>query len=317
MKGFLIMAAAVALGSAAAMAGPSAANRPVFRADVDAVNLAVSISDGDRYVTNLGPNDFQVFEDGVKQDLSIFSHEPTPISLAILMDTSLSMETKLDQARDAAARFVTRLRPQDEAQIVQFNERVKVVQGFTSDPALLEAAIRSARAAGGTALYTAVYVALKDLVRQRREGELRRLAIVVLSDGEDTASLVSDDQVLELARKSEIGVYGISLKGPLTQAAERNDTGMSRFFISALSRETGGEAHFPRAIAQLGSVYEHVLDELRSQYSMGYVSTNPRRDGKWRNIEIRLQGRPDLRVRHKPGYFAPGADPTRTALKGE
>jgi VWFA-related protein len=317
MKGIVGMAATLALAGAAALAGPSAANRPVFKADIDAVNLAVSISDGNHFVTDLGPTDFQVYEDGVKQDLSIFSHEPTPISLAILIDTSLSMEAKLDQAREAAARFVSKLRPQDEAQIVHFNERVKVVQGFTSDPALLEAAIRSANASGGTALYTAVYVALKDLARQRRQGEVRRLAIVVLSDGEDTASLVSDDQVLELARKSEIGVYGISLKGPLSAAAERNDSGMSRFFISALSRETGGEAHFPRALAQLGSVYERVLNELRSQYSMGYVSSNPRRDGKWRNIEVRLQGRPDLRVRHKPGYFAPGSEPTRTALKGE
>lgn len=318
MKGIVSMAAALAMGSVAVLAGPSAPNRPVFKADIDAVNLAVSIRDGNRYVTDLGPTDFQVYEDGVKQDLSIFSHEPTPISLAILMDTSLSMETKLDQAREAAVRFVRRLRPQDEAQIVHFNERVKVVQDFTSDAEQLEAGIRAAQASGGTALYTALYVALKDLARQRREGEMRRLAIVVLSDGEDTASLVSDDQVLELARKSEIGIYGISLKGPVTGSSQRNDTGMSRFFISALSRETGGEAHFPRALAQLSSVYEQVLDELRSQYSMGYVSTNPRRDGKWRNIVVRLLGRPDLRVRHKPGYYAPGAvEPARTALKGE
>lgn len=292
-----------ALGTAAALAAPP--SRPVFKADVEAVNLAVSISDGQRFVANLGQADFQIYEDGVKQDLSIFAHEKTPISLAILLDSSLSMEPRIEQARQAAIRFVHKLRPQDEAQIVHFNDRVRVAQGFTSDTALLEAAILAAQPSGGTALYTAVYVALKDLARQRREGEVRRLSIVVLSDGEDTASLVSDEQALALARKSEIGVYGISLRGARNTNAEREETGMSRFFISALSRETGGEAHFPREIEQLNSVYEQVLDELRAQYSIGYVSSNARRDGKWRNIVVRLLGRPQLRVRHKPGYFAP------------
>ena len=304
MKGMVCAVAAVTLGAAATLGG---ADRPVFKADVDAVNLAVSISDGQRFVSDLGQADFQVFEDGVRQDLSIFTHEQTPISLAILLDCSLSMEYKLAEARAAAIRFVRRLRPQDEAQIVQFNERVRVAQDFTSDPALLEAAIESAYASGGTALYTAVYVALKDLARQRRERELRRLAIVVLSDGDDTASLVRDDQVLLLARQSEIGVYGISLKGPKSADALRNETGLSRYFISALSRETGGEAHFPDALRQLDTVYQQVLDELRSQYSMGYVSSNPHRDGRWRNIAVRLLGRPQLRVRHKTGYFAPGS----------
>jgi VWFA-related protein len=303
MKATIGMAAALTLGGMAALA----ADRPVFKADVDAVNLAVSISDGGHYVTDLGQGDFQVYEDGVRQDLSIFSHEQTPISLAILIDCSLSMQLKLGQAREAATRFVRRLRPQDEAQIIHFNERVQVAQPFTSDPALLEAAIASAHASGGTALYTAVYVALKDLARQRHLGEVRRLAIVVLSDGEDTASLVSDEQVLLLARKSEIGVYGISLKGPQSARAERDDHGLSRFFISALSRETGGEAHFPQALSQLSSVYEQVLEQLRSQYSMGYVSSNPRRDGRWRNIVVRLLDRPGLQVKHKPGYYAPGS----------
>ncbi|HET8645224.1 MAG TPA: VWA domain-containing protein [Vicinamibacteria bacterium] len=305
MKCIIGLAGALVLASVTALAGPPAGQRAVFKADVEAVNLAVSISDGQRYVIDLGQTDFQVYEDGIKQDLAVFSREHTPVSLAILMDVSLSMEPKLEQAREAAARFVRRLRPQDEAQIVHFNDRVRVAQGFTGDAQLLEQAIRSAQASGGTALYTAVYVALKDLARQRREGEVRRLAIVVLSDGEDTASLVSDEQALGLARKSEIGVYGISLRGAQSAAAERHESGLSRFFISALSRETGGEAHFPRAIAQLGTVYERVLEELRSQYSIGYVSNNPRRDGKWRNIVVRLLGRPQLRVRHKPGYFAP------------
>jgi Ca-activated chloride channel family protein len=297
--------ALLALGGVAAVADPPATGRPVFKADVEAVNLAVSISDGQRFVSDLRPADFKVYEDGVEQDLALFSHEPAPVSLAILMDCSLSMERKIDEARAAAIRFAGQLRPQDEAQVVQFNERVRVAQGFTSDRALLQAAIRSAHPSGGTALYTAVYVALRDLARQRREREPRRLAVVVLSDGDDTSSLVTDEQVLDLARRSEIAVYGISLKGPQLPSALQHDTGLSRYFISALSRETGGEAHFPGAVGQLDALYERVLGELRAQYSMGYVSSNPRRDGRWRNIVVRLPHREGLRVRHKTGYFAP------------
>lgn len=299
------MAGALALTGATIVAGSPASSRAVFKADVEAVNLTVSIADGGRYVTDLAQGDFEVFEDGVRQDISLFSYERTPISLSILLDTSLSMALKLGEAQDAAVRFVRKLRPQDEAQVVHFNERVRIAQGFTSEAPLLEESILSAQAAGGTALYTAIYVALKDLARQRRAGELRRLAIVVLSDGEDTASLVNDDQVLELARESEIGVHGISLR-PQPAGTVEAQPGISRFFISALSRETGGQAHFPRAVSQLGSVYEQVLDELRSQYSMGYVSSNPRRDGKWRNIVVRLHNRPQLRIRHRLGYYASG-----------
>jgi Ca-activated chloride channel homolog len=295
---------ALALVGATVVASPPASNRPVFKADIEAVNLSVSIAEGERYVTDLAQGDFEVYEDGVRQEVSLFSQERTPISLSILIDASLSMEGKLPQAQEAAVRFVSRLRAQDEAQIIHFNERVRVAQDFTPDGAVLENAIRAARASGGTALYTAVYVALKDLARQRREGELRRLAIVVLSDGEDTASLVSDDQALELARKSEIGVYGISLRGGPVLSNTEAKPGLSRFFISALSRETGGQAHFPAAVTQLSGVYDQVLEELRSQYSMGYVSNNPRQDGKWRRIVVRLLNRPQLKIRHKPGYFA-------------
>jgi VWFA-related protein len=226
------------------------------------------------------------------------------------------MRGTLPEAQAAAVRFVHSLRAQDEAQIVHFNDRVRVAQGFTSDVAALESAIRSADAAGGTALYTAVYVALKELARQRREGEMRRLAIVVLSDGEDTASLVSDEQALELARTSEIGVYGISLRGSPAPSAADARASLSRFFISALSRETGGQAHFPHAAAQLSGVYEQVLEELRAQYSMGYVSSNPRHDGRWRAIEVRLLNRPQLRIRHKPGYYAPVNRVSRASAKG-
>ena len=131
------------------------------------------------------------------------------------------MEEKLPQARAAASKFVKTLRPQDSAEIVQFNDRATVLQDFTADVPALEAAINKISASGPTALHNALYIALKDLGKQKKSGELKRRAVVLLSDGEDTASLVSDEQVLELARKTEINIYAISLRPNRAQDRQR------------------------------------------------------------------------------------------------
>jgi Ca-activated chloride channel family protein len=128
----------------------------------------------------------------------------------------------------------------------------------------------------------------------------------VLSDGDDTGSLITDDQVLALARTTGIAVYGISLRpaNPMALGLSE-DNGLPRFFFSALSRETGGQAHFLQGIAQLAGVYDGVAEELRSQYTLGYFSNNATRDGRWRQIQVRLPTHAQLQVRHKTGYFAP------------
>jgi Ca-activated chloride channel family protein len=285
----------------------AASSTPVFRADVELVNVAVTITDAQsRFISGLGESDFQVLEDGEPQDLTLFSHERLPLSLSILLDTSDSMTAKLPEAQAAAIRFVRTLTPVDEAQVIQFDRRATIVKDFTADVPELEKAIRSTHAGGSTALYNAVYIALKDLQERRRAEEPRRMAIVVLSDGNDTASLVSDDQVLALARTTGIAVYGISLCSAHPSALSLSeDTGLPRFFFTALSRATGGQAHFLQGIARLAGVYDEVAEELRSQYSLGYFSSNANRDGRWRQIQVRLPTHTQLQVRHKAGYFAP------------
>ena len=153
-------------------------------------------------MTDLGQRDFAVFEDGIRQELSLFTHENLPISLVLMIDTSASMEEKLATAQAAAIRFTKTLRPQDLAQVVQFNDRATTLQPFTNDLAALEAAIRKTEASGPTALHNALYIALKDLMRDKKAAELRRRAIVLLSDGEDTASLV-DRRAGARAREEE------------------------------------------------------------------------------------------------------------------
>ncbi len=298
---------ALLIGALGAAAAHASSRTPVFRADVELVNVAVTITDTDsRYITNLAVSDFEVFEDGRPQDLSMFNHERLPVSLAILLDTSQSMSLKLPAAQKAAVQFVRTLNGADEAQVIQFNERARIIQDFTGDQAALETAIRNTRATGSTGLYNALYIALKDLAGRRRAEELRRMAVVVLSDGEDTTSLVSDDQVLNLARTSGIAVYGISLHPALTAPATLGQAAsLPRYFFTTLARDTGGQAHFLRGIAELGGTYDRVAEELRSQYNLGYFSDNGTRDGRWRRIQIRLTGRAGFQVRHRTGYYAP------------
>ena len=155
-----------------------------------------------------------MFEDGVKQDVTLFSRTNLPIALALLLDTSASMETKLPVAQEAAVGFAKRLRKQDLAEVVSFDNRVIVLQPFTNGETELEQAIRKTSAGGSTSLNNAVYIALKDLkkVVAKSADEVRRQAIVVLSDGEDTSSLLPFEEVLDLAKRSETAIYTIGLK---------------------------------------------------------------------------------------------------------
>ena len=297
----------VALGAGLARAQAQIPT-PTFGTGIEIINLNLSVTDaGENYVTDLEQPDFAVYEDGIKQDLSLFTHENLPISMVIMVDTSASMEEKISTAQQAAIRFIQTLRPVDLAQVVQFNDRATTLQGFTSDLEALEAAILATDTAGPTALHNALYIALKDLARERDPSQLRRRAVVLLSDGEDTASLVSDDQVLELAKKNEINIYAISLRPNRPQDRNRQAFSQAEYLLTALARETGGRVYFPAGLNELDMVYDRIAEELRTLYSVGYISSNERRDGKWRRIVVRVPGREGVSVRHKLGYYAPGS----------
>ncbi len=303
------VAPVVLFALASALAARPAAIRaqaqpPSFGTGIEVINLSLSVTDStNNYVTDLGQKDFAVFEDGIRQEPSLFTHENLPISMVVLIDCSASMEAKLPTARAAAARFIKTLRPQDLAQVVSFNDRVTTLQAFTNDQAALDAAVHRTEAGGTTTLRNALYISLKELMRDRKAAELRRRAIVLLSDGEDTASLASEDQVTELARQSEIGIYTISLRD--NPAKDDRDYSPAVHLLTALARESGGRSYFPNSLSELDTVYERIAEELRTLYSIGYVSSNPRRDGKWRRIVVRVPGREGLQIRHKIGYYAP------------
>ena len=184
------------------------------------MSLAVTVTDpSHKIVGNLQRNDFAVYEDGVIQDLAYFETGDVPLDLALLIDTSASMEGKLGFVRKAATGFTATLRPGDRASVISFNNRVNVMQPFTEDVGAITRAIGRINANGGTALYNALYITLKEYARDlRKDDVVRRRAIVLLTDGEDTASLMSFDELLREAKREAITVYTIGLRGDTIDA---------------------------------------------------------------------------------------------------
>jgi len=288
-------------------AAPAGRGQTPFRAGVELVSMNVTVTDqASRYITDLQQDDFQVFEDGVKQDITVFNRTNLPIALAVLMDTSASMEQRLPIAQEAAIGFARTLRPQDLEELVDFDSRVVILQAFTNKVEDLETAIRRTSAGGSTSMYNAIYIALKDLkkVVAANVEEIRRQAIVVLSDGEDTSSLLPFEEVLDLAKRSETAIYAIGLRGSEGTTSSAKGFKEAEFVLRQLSQETGGRAFFPSQATELSGIYSQIADELSSQYTLGYSSRNAKRDGAWRRIVVRV-GRPSVVARTKQGYFAP------------
>jgi Ca-activated chloride channel family protein len=295
------LALAVSLSAAFAQQGEE--QRPQFRVSVDTVSLAVTVLDDDGHLVNdLPEENFQVFEDGVEQTIQFFARGELPLKMVILLDTSGSMRSKITMAQEAAVRFVRSLKTGDEVQVVEFNDRVLTLAPFTKDFDQVEEAIRNTEPAGATSLYNALYVSLKDLHRDTKE-ELDRRAIVVLSDGNDTKSIVGFEDVRELTRKSNVIIYAISLRATepdLKKDKYRN----AKYELDILAQESGGVSYAPAKIGDLAGVYDEIATELKSQYSLGYVSTNRATDGSWRHLQV-ISHEPDTNVRTRGGYYAP------------
>ena len=206
-------------------------------------------------------------------------------------------------AQEAAIGFARQMHKEDQAEVIDFDSQVRVLAPFTNDAAALEKAIRLTAPNGSTSLYNAIYISLKELkkVKAAATSEIRRQAIVVLSDGDDTSSLIEFDEVLDLAKRSETAIYAIGLR---QGEIGRREFKEAEFVLKQLSQETGGRAYFPTDARELPKIYQAIWDELASQYSIAYSSSNPKRDGAWRRIQVRLT-RPSATARTKQGYYGP------------
>jgi Uncharacterized protein containing a von Willebrand factor type A (vWA) domain len=280
-----------------------------FRSTASLVALNVTVQDAQsRYVTGLQPADFAVYEDGVQQTVRFFESRSIPMDLIVLIDTSTSMDGQAAVVQTAARGLLHTLRPGDRGAVVNFDDRVVIRQDLTSDKAALLSAVDATRGRGFTAMHTALYVALKHFgAAVRTDGAVRRQAIVILSDGEDNASLLSFEDVLAIARQTGVNIYTVRLK--TGDEDWRRDLQLPRglteadFQMKTLARETGALAFFPRAW-QLQGVYGTIGEEVASQYSIGYEPVNPRADGRFRRVTVRILTRTELRARTRSGYSA-------------
>lgn len=287
-------------------------SRPTFTSGIDLVALTVTVTDADRrFIPNLTAADFQVFEDGVQQPVSFFGLAEVPLDVALLVDGSASMHPTLPLVREAARGLLSTLRPTDRASLVEFRNTVRLAEPMTTDHSRVSAALDRMVAAGGTALHNALYVTLKDFQKQAStDQEVRRRTIVVLSDGEDTGSLIGFDEVLDLARRAGVTIYTVGLKSEMQVLRQRAAQNGRRYFNQAdyalrtLADETGARAFFPDGPTDLRTVYDTVAAELGAQYALGYVSRNPVRNGAWRRLVVRIAEQPGTRPRTRSGYFA-------------
>jgi Ca-activated chloride channel family protein len=299
-----LLAATIVIGSAAGTAVPvfTQSASPVFRASANVVLLQVTVTgQSGRHVEDLTAEDFVVLEDGVPQQVSMVSRAEEPLALSLLIDTSGSMDESIGLAQRAAIQFTERLRPTDLAQIVAFNQHVHVVQPFTSSPAEMAAAIRGTTVKGTTAMYAALQTSLRDLNAVQSSHGIRRRAIVLLSDGEDTSSRVSFDEVYELARRSDVSIYPIGLG--VRPKVDSRTVNPAPAILQKLAEVTGGRAIFVDRAEQLSRVYNQLADELASQYTLAYTPRTTSHDGKWRNVTVQVD-RTNVAARTRAGYLA-------------
>lgn len=303
-------AAVVAL--ALAFWGARADTQEVFRSNVDVIVLNITVIDesqkgkskGLRFMGGLEAKDFVVYEDGVGQDISLFAQSDLPLAIALVVDTSASMGSKLKVVQEAALGFVRNLRSQDYVEILGCSRRVSLLQSFTNDKAQLEKTINGLSAQGETALYQSVYIAVDEFKKlHTASGEkIWRQAIVVLSDGEDTASLITFDDTLKAAQKANATIYTIFLKSVF--ASTRDYFSESGAVMREFAVETGGRAMVVLPTDDLRGLYKEVLDEIAGQYTVGYESKNKVVNGKWRVVYVQVL-KPRAIVRTRKGYDGP------------
>ncbi|MCX6544227.1 MAG: VWA domain-containing protein [Acidobacteria bacterium] len=299
--GGLAVRRAVAAIGLLVLAVPGRPGAQMFRSNVDLVSLGVNVVDKrGALVADLAQTEFEVYEDGKRQELTFFSRggdstSAAELHLGLLFDTSGSMDEDIALARTAAVKFLNALPEAVDVTLVDFDTEVRVARYGQNDFARLIERIRRRRPDGMTAMYDALGVYLHGAASQ--EG---RKILVAYSDAGDNRSSLNLPDVIELLQASDVTMYTIGFLDHLGSSHQLD----ARSRIQRLSAPTGGQAFFPSSVKDIESAYDKVLADIKAQYALGYVSTNTRADGTWRKVDIKVT-RPGLKTRSRQGYFAP------------
>ncbi len=298
----------LAIGGSIAAQNPP----PVFRAETEAVLVTATVLDRDGHpVTDLRREDLRVFEDGVPQEIVVFHIDAeAPLTAVLVVDTSGSMEDKLDDVKDALTHLLDSAQPDDEVAMLRFSQFVEVVSAAGEGRDRLRRQIGQLRAFGGTALNDAIL----DGLEHARRGRHRKKALIVITDGNDTSSTAPARDVIDAVRRSEVLVYALGIghgeRGSFGHGPDKVDIG----FLRRVAEPTGGRAYdledaHRGGVDQVDLAVSTIARELRVQYTIGYYPTNTRKDGAFRRITINTT-RVGETVRARSGFWAPGGGPT-------
>jgi Ca-activated chloride channel family protein len=277
---------------------PPPVEDPVFRADTRLVILPVSVADkSGKLVTDLSQKSFKVFENGVEQPIKIFKHEDVPVSLGIIIDNSGSMKEKRQKVELASMDLVKASNPQDEVFIVNFNDDAWLDVPFTSDLKRLEDGVAKIDSRGGTAMRDAINLSLDYL---KKEGKRQKKALLVITDGNDNASGVSLEKLVNRAAQDEVLIYAIGL----LNEEERREAKIAKRALDELTRESGGLSFYPKGVAEVDQLTLQVAHEIRNQYTIGYSPTVQAMDGSFRQIKVTVSAGSHPLVRTRAGYYA-------------
>jgi VWFA-related protein len=313
--------AAAMLGAGVALAQVPQ-DLPTIRVDVNVVNVMCSVRDSrNALVPSLGKDDFQIFEEGKPQEIRYFERETNlPLTIGLLVDVSNSQRSLIPTERASATRFFASvLRPKDMAFLISFGAEAELLQDFTDSQVLLRDALDQLRLSAppvsptsgpvptvyqprGTILYDAVYLAAHEKLRP----EVGRKAIVVITDGVDQGSRLKLADAIEAAQRTDAIIYGIYYVDPSAYGRGALGYAPSSGDLKRMAEETGGRMFDIGRRVSLDDVFRQIQEEMRSQYAIGYVSTNTARDGGYRRIEIRTKQK-GLKVQARKGYYAPKA----------
>ena len=287
---------------AASTLGVAAQQQPVFRAGVDLVHFGIVVTD--KYgspITGLTVDDFEILEEGKAQKITQFAGgdaaNAPPLQLGFMIDLSGSMAQDIRDVRSAAIKFLDAVEKVEEITVVDFDTEIRIAQFESDDPRLVEY-IRGRKPEGAwTALYDTIGVYLNKAVNQTGDKIL-----VMYTDGGDTRSAINQGELIDLLKASDVTVYSIGYLEH--QGSARHN---QQQILHRLSTITGGQAFFPSRLKEVDKMYEKILGEIAARYSIGYVSSNAKMDGRWRDVKIRIL-RPDLKdakLRTRAGYYAP------------
>jgi Ca-activated chloride channel family protein len=270
----------------------------VFRTESRLVLLHATVVDRHgRLVTNLAAPVFQIFEDSIEQRIKVFRREDIPVSLGIIIDNSASMKEKRQQVETAALDLVKASNRQDEVFVVNFNDEVFRDVDFTSDIKKLEAGVARIDCRGGTAVRDAIH---SSLAYSRANAHRDKKALVVITDGDDNMSGTTLDELVREAQQREVLIYTIGLLNEQGRAEARR----AERALNAITKATGGEAYYPKLVAEVHTIALRVAEEMRNQYILAYTPSNSKLDGAYRQIRVVVNAADKPLVRTRTGYYA-------------